>query len=179
MPLKRNKAGKLQYYDSHTGRYGHMSPDVKLKLLLDKFKQDVRNQKLSKRERIEQARYALEARARNSSDKYLFDVFKVIDSNFNHCVQDVNRSYFDENINRYRELDIVTKHTIIEIKSGNAKKKSKQLLGQRQYAIARNKAHIVYAPEISHATKREYAKMGLCITTTINELINELRRYEK
>ena len=179
MPLKKNKSGKLQYYDPHTGRYGHMDPKQKLELFIANYLQGTRRPKLSRKERLELTRNALEMRAKNSDDAYLYTVFKTIDANFNYCIQNVNQKFFDENLNGHREFDIVTKHTIIEIKSGKATKKSKQLLGQQQYAKAHNKAHIVYAPEISYATKREYVKMGLCITTTMNELLNELRRYEK
>ncbi len=178
MPLKRNKSGKLQYYDSRTGRYGHMSPELKIKMFFETMNGPPRP-KPSKRERLELMRQALENRARNSPDKYLYEVFKVIDANFDHCIQYINQKLLDKNINHTREFDIITKHTIIEIKSGKATKKTKQLFGQLQYAKAHNKAHIVYAPEISYATKREYVKMGICITTNINELLNEIRRYEK
>ena len=78
-----------------------------------------------------------------------------------------------------RELDIITKHCVIEVKGKQGRKSVTQFREQKKYATSRNKKHIVYAPNILYAAKREYTKQGYIITTTKEELINEMKEVEK
>ena len=172
MPLKRNKSGRLQAYDPRTGRYSHMTQaDFETLLGFNKVKN-----KIPKKDRLYNSLYA---KAHNSKDPLVTEVFDILEQIFPYCVRDVNSHRFDKNINKYREFDIITSKTIIEVKSGAATHRAKQLLGQKRFAEERQKAHIVYAPNISRATKIEYNKIGLCITSSVSELINAVRRYEK
>ena len=175
MPVKRNKAGKLQNYDPSTGRYSRMSIEEKQKYLLKSF---MAREAIVEDKRDRRRRY-LAQQARSSKDPKINVVYEALESAVPYCVQAVNQHVFDKNLNRYREMDIITRHTIVEVKTGSAQKKSKQLLGQKQYAKEHNKAHIVFAPDISKATKREYNRMGLNITTSLQELVNMFRRYER
>ena len=63
-------------------------------------------------------------------------------------------------------------HYLIEIKGGNGRRSLTQFKKQKEYATEHNKTHIVFAPNILNAVKREYTKQGYTITTSIDELIN-------
>ena len=167
MAFKKNKAGKLQAYDPRTGRYSHMSSD-------DFFKY-INNRPKTKEQKRENRRRALYERAHQRRDPLVPEVFEAIENRFPGCVQNVNHSYFDENLGHRRELDIITSHAIVEVKSGTAKRSLKQLVGQSKYAKSVNKDYIVYAPSISTARQREYNKHGIKIARTMQELLNSLK----
>ena len=175
MPLKYNKAGKLQAYDPKTGHYARMTQeDLYFKLTGHQMpKSETKEQK---RERRYQE---LVQRALHSKDAFLPEAFIAIERNFPHSVTNVNHKVFDKGLGKKRELDIITKTAIIEVKGRAARKKSKQLLGQKKYAESQDKIHILFAPNISKATKFAYNKIGINIATDTNELISFIRRNKK
>ena len=95
-------------------------------------------------------------------------------------VQFVNEEKFDPGLGRPRELDIVTKRCIIEVKSGPKPSRAlKQFLGQKRYADSRGKKHIVYAPEMPTMAKNQHGKSGITITGDLRNLIKLIREHEK
>ena len=94
-------------------------------------------------------------------------------------VQFVNEKKFDPGIGRPRELDIITKKCIIEVKSGKKPSRAlKQFLGQKQYADGSGKKHIVFAPEMPTMAKNEHRKSGIVITGNIQKLIKLIKEHE-
>jgi hypothetical protein len=81
-------------------------------------------------------------------------------------------------INDNRELDIITKKCIIEVKSGKTKKCLQQFLDQKRYAEYRNKQHIVFAPDIHTMTKVDYEKHSVKIVKDFSALIKTIKEYE-
>ena len=94
-------------------------------------------------------------------------------------MQFVNEKVIDPFLGRKREFDIMAKKCIIEVKSGEASRRLKQLQGQKKYAESRNKCHILYAPDIRLATKKDYEKNGIMIKTTTKELIQQIKENEQ
>ena len=90
-------------------------------------------------------------------------------------VQFVNEYKFDPFLGHKREFDIITKKCIIEVKSGEVSRRLKQLKGQMNYAKSKNKHHVLYAPGIRLATKKDYEKHGITIKTTIKDLIQQIK----
>ena len=87
--------------------------------------------KAERRERIHQQ---LIERALHSKDKFLPEAFIAIERQFPNSVTNVNHNVYDKALGKRREIDISTKTAIIEVKGNGATKRSKQLLGQKQYA---------------------------------------------
>ncbi len=177
MPLKFNKAGQLQAYDPKTGRYAQMTAeDLIFKI---KYVQQQKPEKKTKAQKREMYRQHLLERARHSKDKCLPEAVFAIENHFPYSVIDINHKVYDKNFGKTREIDITTKHAIIEVKGKAATKRSKQLLGQKKYAESIGKIHILYAPNISKATKNAYNKIGINVATNLNELISFIRRHKK
>ena len=79
-----------------------------------------------------------------------------------------------------RELDIITKKCIIEVKSGKKVRKGlRQFEGQKRYAESRGKIHIVYAPKMPQIARNTYGKMGITIVSNYTDLINMMKEHEK
>ena len=173
MPTKKGAGGRQQNYDPRTGRfaktdYARLYPP----------KEPTRKEKARKRE--EQRKEVLFNRARNSRDPLIFDVFCEIEAALPGVVQFVNEEKFDPGLGRSRELDIVTKRCIIEVKSGPKPSRAlKQFLGQKRYADNRGKKHIVYAPEMPTMAKNQHRKSGITITGDLRNLIKLIREHEK
>ena len=172
MPTKKGAGGRQQNYDPRTGRfaktdYAKLYPP----------REPTRREKARKRE--EQRRETLFNRAKNSRDPLVFDVFCEIERNIPGTVQLVNEEKFDPSLGRPRELDIVTKKCIIEVKSGRKPKGLTQFLGQKTYAESRNKKHIVFAPNIFAAAKRSHERSGITIIRDYKILIETIKEYEK
>ena len=91
----------------------------------------------------------------------------------------VNDERFDYNIQRPRELDIVTKKCIIEIKGGKASSSLKQLLAQKRFAEGKNKKRVFYAPEIYYNTMYDYRKHGIEVKKSIKELIQFIKENKQ
>jgi hypothetical protein len=117
-------------------------------------------------------------RARNSKDKYIFEVFCEIERVLPYHVQFVNENKFDPFINNVREFDIITKKCIIEVKGDKVKRCLKQFLQQKKYAEYKNKQHIVFAPTIPTMTKIDYEKHGIKIVKDYKSLVNTIKEYE-
>ena len=95
-------------------------------------------------------------------------------------MQIVNEEKMDPFLGRPRELDIVTKKCIIEVKSGPKPSRAlKQFLGQKKYANSKGKNHIVFAPEMPTMAKNEHRKSGIAITGNLQRLITLIKEYEK
>ena len=172
MPTKKGAGGRQQNYDPRTGKlvktdYTKLYPP----------REPTRKEKAQKRE--EQRRENLFNRARNSEDPLVFDVFCEIERNMPGTVQGVNEEKFDPGLGRPRELDIVTKRCIIEVKSGGKPNGLTQFLGQKSYAESKNKKHIVFAPNIFTAAKRSHERSGITIIKDYTMLIEMIKEYEK
>ena len=93
--------------------------------------------------------------------------------------QAVNEEKYDPHINDRRELDIITKKCIIEVKSGKVAHKLFQFQSQKRFASIKKKNHIVFAPDIHNPTKRDYEKNGIVVKRSMPELIQTIKEYEK
>ena len=182
MPLKEGGGKKLQNYDSKTGKYAKQD----ISFYYQRYKEIQSNIKKSlprkERARIKEERRQKEVEdiAKKSKDPLLYHTYKIIVDHFGKgCIIHVNKMISDKVLDKSRELDIITKHCVIEVKSTTAKQSSTQFREQKKFATSRNKKHIVYAPNIPYAAKREYTKQGCVITTTKEELINEMKEVEK
>ena len=172
MPTKKGAGGRLQNYDPRTGRfaktdYAKLYPP----------REPTRKEKARKREAIR--REILFNRAKNSRDPLVFDVFCEIEQNLPGSVQAVNEEKYDPYINGTRELDIITKKCIIEVKSGKVAHKLFQFQSQKRFAFEKKKNHIVFAPDIHNPTKRDYEKNGIVVKCSLPELIQTIKEYEK
>lgn len=170
MPVKRGAGGKLQNYDSH-GRYAKTNYS---------FLYEVKPSRKEKARRKEEARRdALYHRAKNSKDPYLLEVFLAIEKEMPGEVTGVNEIRFDPNIGHPREFDILTKKCIIEVKGKQVRRKLTQLLQQKEYAISKGKNHIVFAPNILFPCKNDYENHGIKITTSISDMLKEIKEGKK
>ena len=104
----------------------------------------------------------------------------MIEAELPGSMQFVNEEKLDSVLGRPRELDIITKKCIIEVKSGPKPSRAlKQFLGQKRYAESRGKKHIVFAPEMPTMAKNEHRKSGIIITGNFQKLIKLIKEYEK
>jgi len=170
MPTKVGAGGHQQNYDSH-GRYCRK----------DHF--SLEPPKLSKKEtarrKEEKRRQGLFERAKNSKDKYLFDVYLALEQNFPGIVLGVNTIKYDKNIEDNREFDIIAEKSIIEIKGEVGKKCGKQFLAQKKYAEDNNKNYYVYAPKMNDMRTYTYSKLDITICRTLEELISKFKENRK
>lgn len=171
MPTKKGAGGRQQNYDPRTGRFKKTSY-----LTIEKYKQS-RREKRQQRKELKQEE--LFNRAKNSKDRYVFEVFCEIENALPYHVEFVNETKFDPFINNTRELDIITKKCIIEVKGEKAKKCLNQFLQQQRYAKYKNKQHIVFAPTIPTMAKIDYEKHGVLIVKDYKSLINTIKEYEQ
>ena len=81
----------------------------------------------------------------------------------------------DPLLGKPRELDIITKKCLIEIKTGKASRRLKQLQGQQQYAKHIGKQHVLYAPDIHNNTFKDYEKNGITIKKQLMNYYNTER----
>ena len=92
----------------------------------------------------------------------------------------MNEEKFDPHLNKPRELDIITRNCIIEVKSGSKPRGAlRQFLGQKQFAESKNKCHIVFAPAMPTMAKNQHRKSGITITGNLKTLINLIKEHEK
>lgn len=174
MPKKKGAGGRLQNYDSKTGRFA--------KTDYIKFFEEkplyTRKEKAIKKE--ENRREQLFNRAKNSKDELVFEVFCEIEKKLPGCVQFINAQRFDPFINKPREFDIITRKSIIEVKSGKSGSKLyKQFLSQKKYAESRKKQHIVFAPNLSNMARCCFENGGIKIVKDYESLIREIKEFEK
>ena len=172
MPTKKGAGGRQQNYDPHTGRFAKTNFFVLPPI------QPTRKEKAQKRER--ERRKLLYNRARNSRDPLIFEVFCAIEKELPGAVQFVNEEKNDPFLGKPRELDIVTKKCIIEVKSGPKPRGAlRQFLGQKQFAEFENKHHIVFAPKMPTMAKNQHRKVGITITSKLEKLIDLIREHEQ
>ena len=172
MPTKKGAGGRQQNYDPHTGRFTK-TDYAKL------YSQKEPTHKEKTRKKEKERRENLFNRAKNSKDPYVFDVFCAIESELPGTVQFVNERIFDPFMGKTRELDIITKRCIIEVKSSGKPNGLTQFLGQKIYAKSKNKKHIVFAPNIFTAAKRSHERNGITIIKDYRTLIETIKEYEK
>ena len=170
MPTKKGAGGRQQNYNSRTGRYEKVDY-AKLYYIPPSRKEKTQRRRELKKEELFN-------RARNSKDKYIFEVFCEIERVLPYHVQFVNENKFDPFINNVREFDIITKKCIIEVKGNKVKRCLNQFLQQKKYAECKNKQHIVFAPTIPTMTKIDYEKHGIKIVKDYKSLVNTIKEYE-
>ena len=96
------------------------------------------------------------------------------------CVRHVNEKVYDKNISDTREIDIITKKCIIEIKSAtNYRKKSIQFLNQKKYSENTCKNYLVFAPHMPNMAKRNFENKGITIVKDYASLIKTIKENEK
>jgi hypothetical protein len=166
---KIGAGGRLQNYDSK-GRY--------CKNNYFDFTPPVFTKKEIRRRKEEKRRQELYEKAKSSDNAYVFDVYLALEKAMPGAVIGVNEKLIDANIGRLREFDIITKKCIIEVKSKKASKSEKQLLAQLKYANLHNMKHFLYSPTIPRATKYQYEKKGIDVSTTLDELIRKLKERQ-
>jgi hypothetical protein len=171
MPTKKGAGGRQQNYNSRTGRYEKVDY-AKLYYIPPSRKEKTQRRRELKQEELFN-------RARNSKDKYIFEVFCEIERVLPYHVQFVNEKKFDPFINNVREFDIITKKCIIEVKGGsNGSKMEKQFLKQKRYAAYKNKQYIIFAPNLPVMAIINFKKKGFNILNDIKTLINNIKEYE-
>jgi hypothetical protein len=170
MPTKKGAGGRQQNYNARTGRYEKVDY-AKLYYIPPSRKEKTQRRRELKQEELFN-------RARNSKDKYIFEVFCEIERVLPYHVQFVNENKFDPFINNVREFDIITRKCIIEVKSGKVQKRLNQFTQQKRYADSKNKQHIVFAPTIPTMAKIDYEKHGITIVKDYKSLINKIKEYE-
>ena len=167
MPYKKGPNNTLRFYDTHTGRYASMP--------FMSFAPAPKNKK-SYEERLKEKREMLYNRAIKSKDKYLYDIFIFIENNFPGEVSLINDKIYHKEIKSTREIDLVTKKCIIEIKSGKVKHRSKQFLAQKDFAKDYNKHHIVYAPDITDKKLIELKNKGIDVVRKKEDLLERIKK---
>jgi hypothetical protein len=172
MPMKKGAGGRQQNYNAHTGRY------EKIDYAKLYYTPPSRKEKAERRRNLK--RDELYNRAVKSKDPYLLEVFCEIENALPYHVQFVNEQKFDSFINDNRELDIITKKCIIEVKSGeNGRKMEKQFFAQKRYAESKNKQHIIFAPNLPTMARINFEKKGFTITNDLKKLTHFIKEYEK
>ena len=76
------------------------------------------------------------------------------------------------------EVDIETRHLVIEVKSGKVKHFLNQFKTETAYARLRNKELVVYAPNMSKTRKNLAIKLGFNVVSTESELKEIIVRKE-
>ncbi len=171
MATKIGAGGHRQNYDPRTGRYAKTTFPGLVKL------PPTRKEKAQRREELR--RLELFNRAKKSRDKYVFEVYLAIENELPGEVCLVNDFRFDTTINNVRELDIVTKKCIIEIKGGTGSRNTHQLLAQKRFAEMKKKQHVLFAPEISYRNEGRYKKHGIEIKRDIKTLIQFIKENKQ
>ena len=167
MPIKRGPNGTFRSYSSANGRYIKSSTN---------FLTNLNNNKKHKYKPTEaQKRIDLLNRARKSNDLYLYDLFQKIENLFPGCVKMVNENIYDANLPKphFREIDIITKNSFIEIKSGNSKCKFKQIIEQKRLADYYGKNYYVYAPNFKSGHLKVLRNNGIKVFNNHKELLKE------
>ncbi len=165
MPYKKGPKNTIRYYDPATGRYA------------SSFKFDIVHQKknkLSKKEKDELKKESLYNHAAKAKDKYVYELFLELEKNKPGCVIIVNERLYHKKIRQPREIDLMTKDYIIEIKSGKVKHKTRQFVDQQDLAKSHNKGHIVYAPDITDKKYSELINKGINVVRTKKDLIERV-----
>lgn len=170
MPTKKGAGGREQNYNARTGKY------EKIDYATLYYTPQTKREKAQRKRNLKQEE--LFNRALKSRDKYLLETFCEIEKALPYHVQYVNELKFDPFIKDNRELDIITKKCIIEVKDKQVKRCLKQFLAQKRYAEYKNKQHIVFSPNIPTMTKLSYEKYGIKIVKDFSTLIKTIKEHE-
>ena len=171
MPVKKGGGGKPQEYDPSNGRYGSGS----IGTISKTFGPQPQGPKVLTRSLLRKKR--LDERAANSEDPLLPDVYNNIQTWVCGCVMKVNEKYY-LSPGHNGEIDIETRHLVIEVKSGTARHFVKQFTQEAAYAKIRNKEFIVFAPNMSQTRKNLARKLGFNVVSTDRELKEIIIRKE-
>ena len=167
MPYKKGPKNTLRYYNPSTGRYASS-------FRLDNIQP--KKNKLSKKEKDDLKKEALYNHAAKTKDKYVYDLFLELEKNNPGCVIMVNEKIYHKKIKQPREIDLMTKDYIIEVKSGKVKHRTSQFIDQQDLAKEHNKSHIVYAPDITDKKYNELLNKGIDVVRTKNDLIRKVKK---
>ena len=168
MPYKRGPNGTLRFYNNSTGRY-ESDPN-------EAISNHINKRKITCEERFKLKRENLYNHAINTRDSYVLDVFYFLEEHEPGNVILVNEKVYHKKIKGTREIDIMTKNSIIEVKSGKVRHKTKQFLEQQDLANNHKKTHVVYAPDI---TDRKYAELkakGINVVRCKNDLLERNKK---
>ena len=172
MPTKKGAGGRQQNYDPRTERFTKTN-------YADTFLNYTPSRREKSRKKEAERRNNLYNRAKNCRDPLVFDVFLAIEEKSPGSVKFVNETREDPFVKKRRELDIITKRCIIEVKSGKKPKGLKQFLAQKRYAEMLGKKHIVFAPNILTMAKISHEKNGIFIVKDFKTLIDNITESEK
>lgn len=165
MPYKKGPKNTLRYYDPSTGRYASS-------FRLDNIQP--KKNKLRKKEKDDLKKEALYNHAAKTKDKYVYDLFLELEKNNPGCVIIVNERVYHKKIKKPREIDLMTKDYIIEVKSGKVKHASSQFIYQKDLASNLNRNHVVYAPDISDKKFNELKQKGIDVVRTKQDLLRRV-----
>lgn len=168
MPYKRGPNGTVRYYSSSTGRYTS-SPNSLLCHTNDK-------KKLTGKEKEKYKKELLYNHVDKTNDKYVQDLFIFLETNEPGNVILVNEKVYHKRINGTREIDIMTKNSIIEVKSGKVRHKTRQFLEQQDLAKEHKKTHIVYAPDITDKKYSELKAKGINVVRNKYDLLERNKK---
>ena len=168
MPYKKGPYGTLRYYNGSTGRYENNPM-----LLTNSIKK-----KKSYQQKEQERKDEIEYLARKSSDKNLYEVYKMLEKINPGTTRHVNYKYFDKISGKEREFDIITTKAIYEIKSGSRGRHVKQFLSQIEIAKRIGKDHVVYSPGISNYQVKHLRKMGINVYNNFAQL-EEMEKKRK
>ena len=172
MPYKKGPKNTLRYYDSSNGRY---APSTTQFL----FPIPHREKKSKSIEEIEkEKKELLYIKAKKTKDKYLYDLFLEIEKNFPGEIKLINSCIYHKKIKKTREIDLVTKKFIIEVKSGKVRHKSSQLTEQINLARDINKKHLLFAPDIGDTKYKELTNKGIIVYRKKEDLMEEFKKWE-
>ncbi len=167
--FKKGPHGTLRRYDSASGRYCTGSV-----LAAVSHNRSKKKPKASEKEAMRRAE--LYSSAKSSKDKCLFEVYSRVEDALPGTVKQVNVNIYDPYIKDDRELDIITKTHIVEVKSGFKSHNVTQFLGQMKLAELHKKKHCVYMPKASNHKIWSLRHMGINVYNDIDELTKELSK---
>jgi len=163
MPYKKGPNGTKRYYSAENGRY-----------CSDPMFQN--NWQLSKKTSYQSERERREIifnLAQKSTDKYLFDIYQELERINPGTTTHVNFTYTEGRTGKKRELDIITKKAIYEIKSGKRGRSVKQFTSQKLLAKKIGKDHVVFSPKITDYQVKCLRRMDFKVYNKLEEFIEE------
>lgn len=163
MPYKKGPNNTIRYYDSSTGKYASSFSNIQFA-----------KEKMSKEEKEMLKKESLFNHASKTKDKYVYDLFLELEKTKPGCVIIVNEKVYHKKIKQPREIDLMTKDYIIEVKSGKVKHRSTQFLSQQDLSNDLGKKHIVYAPDISDKKYNELREKGIDVVRTKKDLMERV-----
>jgi len=165
MPYKKGPNGTLRAYCSKNGRYTKMS----FEQIMEQFHSSPK--KKSHLQKEQEKTNSLLNRAKHSKDEFVGELCLFIERIKPGVLRHVNIHLYDKQLHFTREVDIVTSHALIEVKSRTGKHALKQFLAQKRISESLGKRYYVFAPNMSDTRYNEYTKHGIRIIRTKEQLI--------